>query len=45
MALGIPLMVGDVIANKADLSCMQVAALLNSTKFNVILDYGTTKQK
>lgn len=45
MALGIPLIEGDVIANKMDLSRMQIAALLNSAKFKVALDYCTTTQK
>lgn len=38
MALGIPLMVGDVIANEMDLSCMKIAAHLNSRMFSVTLD-------
>ncbi len=45
MTLGIPLMVGDVIANKTDQSRVQLAALLNLTNFSVTLDYGTTTQK
>lgn len=37
-------MVGDVIANKTDLSCVQLAELLNLTNFNVTLDYGMTTE-
>lgn len=44
MALGIPQMMGDVIANKTDLSCVQLAALLNLTNFNITRDYGTTTE-
>lgn len=43
MALGIPLMLGDVIANKNDVS--QHTALLNLTNFNVSADYSITTQK
>lgn len=34
MTLGIPLMVGDVIANKTELSCARPASLLNLTTLN-----------
>lgn len=38
MAMGIPLMAGDVIPIIEDLFCVQLAALLNFTYFSVTLD-------